>query len=151
MQICKFHHDLPRFGKGHSYALPYQVSNQSDLWFQRRRFFDQKWEKITKKFMKNSKSKILTQDVHNHFRSAQSTYMLIFHVICSVVIEIFNFDCFYIFSLNLHIFGNDNFIWTKSHLQPIIHVHTKYQDEMCSGFGVFDVDGQTYRHTDIPL
>ena len=48
------------------------------------------------------------------------------------------------FRSHLHIFGTITFAWTKSHLHPIIHLHTKYQDCMCSGSWAFDRDGHTY-------
>ena len=48
------------------------------------------------------------------------------------------------FRSHLRIFGTITFTWTKSHLHPIIHLHTKYQDCMCSGSWAFDWDGHTY-------
>ena len=58
------------------------------------------------------------------------------------------------FRSHLHIFGTITFTWTKSHLHPIIHLHTKYQDCMCSGSWAFVRDGHTYiptyLHTYIP-
>ena len=102
--------------------------------------------KITKKIIKNRKFKISTQNEQYYTGSTPGTYTPICKVIWPVILENLNF---WPFSAHLHIFGNDNFIWTKSHLQSIMHLHTKFQEKMCSGSQVFAVDGHTSIHPSI--
>ena len=94
-------------------------------------------KKITKKFIKNRKSQISAQNEENYTGSISGTYKSICKAIWPVVLGFLIFDHFHIFSAHLHIFGNDNFIWTKSHLQSIMHLHTKFQYECAAVLKVF--------------